>query len=220
MNEVLNRIEKYLLYAVVFLFPISFLPAFANAFEPVKLAILVYGLGAVLLVKAIRLITTGKLELSSSSFDLPVALLALAFLASAILRTPNKMDAFFLPGTATAVLGGALLYYLVNQLSLKEKEMGRMLLFGSATIFSVIVLFAGVGLLSKIPQLPLYMQQVAFNPSGGLLPAAIFLAIALPLGISLFIMERVAGKKALLGAGLAAVALGLVLAIYHMLPGK
>jgi len=220
MSKILEKIELYLLYAVVFLFPISFLPAFANAFEPVKLAILVYGLGAVLLVKALRLITTGKLELSSSSFDLPVLLIALAFLASAILRTPNKMDAFFLPGTATAVLGGTLLYYLVNQLSQKEKEMGRMLLFGSATIFSLIVLFATTGLLSKIPQLPLYMQQVAFNPSGGLLPAAIFLAVALPLGIGLFISEKVSGKKALLGAGLAVVSLGLVLAIYHMTPGK
>ena len=220
MNNLLTKIELYILYAVVFLFPISFLPAFANAFEPVKLAILVYGLGAVLLVKALRLISTGKLELSSSSFDLPVLLLALAFLASAVLRTPNKMDAFFLPGTATAVLGGALLYYLVNQLSQKEKELGKMLLFGSAGVFALIVLFAGTGLLSKIPQLPLYMQQVAFNPSGGLLPAAIFLAVALPLGISLFILEKVAGKKALLGVSLAVVALGLVLAIYHMLPGK
>ncbi len=140
MDTLLAKIEKYLLYTVVFLLPIAFLPSFANAFVPAKLAVLVFGIGLVLLIKAVRVIASGKLSISVGSFDFPVLLVTAAFLLSTILRTPNKMEAYFLPGGTTAVVAGGLLYFLLNQLDKKSKEVASMFLFFSGLVFSVILL--------------------------------------------------------------------------------
>ncbi len=218
--KILESLEKYLLYAIVFLLPIAFLPSFSNAFIPTKLAVLVFGIGLVLLIKSARVISSGKLELSVGSFDFPVLLLAAAYLLSTILRTPNKMDALFIPGGATALIGGALLYFLLNQLDKKSKEVASMLFFFSGIVFSVLLLLAGTQVLSKIPQLPAFMKTVAFNPAGGFLPAAIFLAVTIPVGIGLLLRERESSRKIFLGAGMAVVAFGLIMAIFNLLPGK
>ncbi len=218
--KILESLEKYLLYAIVFLLPVAFLPTFSNAFVPTKLAVLVFGIGLVLLIKSARVITSGKLELSVGSFDFPVLLLATAYLLSTILRTPNKMDALFLPGGATALIGGALLYFLLNQLDKKSKEVASMFLFFSGIFFSVLLLLAGTLVLSKIPQLPAFMRTVAFNPAGGFLPAAIFLAVTIPVGIGLLLRERESSRKIFLGAGVAVVTFGLIMAIFNLLPGK
>src|SRR3989344_9132991 len=115
MEKLLSNIEKYILYAVIFLFPITVLSISPNPFVVPKLAVLAFGVALLLLVRSVRVISSGKLDFSVGNFDFPVLLIALAFLLSAILRTPNKMEAFLLPGTATAVVGGALLYFLINQ---------------------------------------------------------------------------------------------------------
>src|SRR3990167_7906112 len=101
MNEILTRIEKYLLYVVIFLFPITTLPISPNPFVVPKLAVLAFGVALLLLVRSLRIIYSGKLDFSIGNFDFPVLLITLAFLVSAILRTPNKMEAFLLPGTTT-----------------------------------------------------------------------------------------------------------------------
>ena len=218
--KVLESLEKYLLYAIVFLLPVAFLPSFANAFVPTKLAVLVFGIGLVLLIKSARVISSGKLELSVGSFDFPVLLLAAAYLLSTILRTPNKMDALLLPGGATALIGGALLYFLLNQLDKKSKEVASMSLFFSGIVFSVLLLLASTQVFSKIPQLPAFMRIVAFNPAGGFLPAAIFLAVTIPVGIGLLLREKVSTRKIFLGAGVAIVTFGLIMAVFNLLPGK
>ena len=119
MARILEKIETYILYTTVFLLPLVVLPIFPNPFFLPKLAILCFGITLALLLRAMRTIVSGSLEFSYGKFDLPIILLALAYLVSAILRTPNKMEAFFIPGNATVILAGALLYFLLNQLKLE-----------------------------------------------------------------------------------------------------
>jgi tetratricopeptide (TPR) repeat protein len=64
------------------------------------------------------------------------------------------------------------------------------------------------------------MRTVAFNPVGGFLPAAIFLAVTIPVGIGLLLREKESSRKIFLGAGVAVVAFGLIMAIFNLLPGK
>lgn len=220
MEKLLENIEKYLIYAVVLLLPITVYALSPNPFDPAKLAIITFGISLVLLIKAIRVINSGRLDFSTGTFDFPVLLIAVAYVASTILRTPNKFEAFLLPGTATAVITGALLYYLINQLSEREKKTSALLLFISGLIFSVITIFASLNVFSKIPQLPVYVRDTAFNPAGGLLPAVILLATLIPLGISFFVSERVTSKKLLWGTATAVLVLATILSIIKMLPGK
>jgi len=220
MLKTLEKLETYILYGVILLLPIIFLPIFANPYVPAKLAVLAFGISLVLFLKAIRVISSGKLDLSVGNFDFPVILIAGAYLASAILRTPNKMEAFFLPGNASAILGAALLYFLINQLKEKEKRLVRFFVFASALIFSVIVLLVAAGAFINIAQLPAYMRSDVFNPAGGVLPAAIFLTALIPLGLGLILSEKEVARKIFLSVSGVLVTLALAYSIFNSLPGK
>ena len=220
MDKILEKIENYLIYAVLFLLPISALAISPNPYVVSKLAVLSFGVALILLVRAVRVITAGKLEFSVGNFDFPVALIAVAYIASALLRTPNKMEAFLLPGTATAVTGGALLYYLINQMKEKDKVLLSKVILASGTVFSVFILFSFSTLFAKIPQLPAYIRSQGFTPEGGFLPAAIFLGALLPLGVGHFLSGKNKSIKAFLGVAIAVIIFGLAISIYNLIPGR
>ena len=220
MEQFLSRLEKYILYAVVFLSPIAILTISPNPFVIPKLAVLSYGVAILLLIRAVRVVASGRLDFSVGNFDFPVVLIALAYLASALLRTPNKMEAFLLPGTATAVLGGALLYFLINQLKQEEKSVVSLLLSASATFFSTLTLLSFSGVLAKIPQLPAFLKLPGFTPEGGYLPAAVFLGVVLPIALGHVLSEKVALRKAFFGVATALIVFGLGISIYNLLPGR
>jgi len=220
MNKTLEVLEKYILYLTVFLVPLIILPLFPNPFDLPKVTILALGVALVILVKALQTLVKGSLEVSIGTFDFPIILLGIAYTLSAILRTPNKMEAFLLPGTATVVLAGVLLYLLINQLKEVDRKKLRLIIFFSGVVLSLVSLLAASGILAKIPQLPTYMKNSAFNLLGGTLPTSIFLASLLPLGLGITLSEKEAVKKIFLAVSAAVLALGLAISIFNSLPGK
>ena len=220
MQFLLSKLEKYILYGTVFLLPIALLPISPNLFTPGRLAVLTLGISLMLLIKALKVILSGKLEFHVGNLDFPVLLLAFSYLLSAILRTPNKMEAYLLPGTATAFVGGALLYYLINQVGASEKKALLTILLAASSIFALILLLGVSGTLSSISGLPAAVRSAGFTPDGGYLPAAIFLGALLPLGISEFLREKAMLKKGIAIIFIILTGLALSASIYQMLPGK
>jgi len=220
MNSILAKIEKYVLYLTVFLLPIAILPISPNLFTPGRLAVLCLGIAILFMIKALRGILAGKLEFNLGDLDFPVLLLTISFLLSAIFKTPNKMEAFLLPGTATAFVGGAILYFLINQINPSEKKSLVGILLASGTVFSLILLLAVFGVLSKIPILPAGIRNVNFTPDGGYLPGVIFLATLLPLAAGSFLGERGIAKKVFSVLFFFLALVPLSISIYQMLPGK
>ena len=72
---ILEKIEKFILYLTIFLVPLVFSTLFANPFSPIKIIVLTFGVALVLLIKAIRIIVEGSLQISTSPFNFPVLLL-------------------------------------------------------------------------------------------------------------------------------------------------
>ncbi len=112
--KIFDWLEKYLLSLIIFLVPVAVLGIFANPFEVPKVAVLIFGVTILLLIYSAKALIKGSISLSVSNFDLPVLLLGITYLVSGILRTPNKMEAFFVPGVASVVIFGALFYFLLN----------------------------------------------------------------------------------------------------------
>jgi hypothetical protein len=220
MEQFLAKLEKYILYAIVFLFPVVILTISPNPFVVPKLALLAFGAALLLLVRAIRVITTGRLDFSVGTFDFPVVLFTISYLVSSLIRTPNKMEAFLLPGTATAVIAGGLLYFLINQLKQEEKSQLTLVLSASATLFSVLILLSFSGIFSKIPQLPPFLKLSGFTPEGGFLPAAIFLGVILPMCVGHVLSQKEVTKKAFFGIATSLIVFGLAISIYNLLPGR
>jgi tetratricopeptide (TPR) repeat protein len=219
MNKALDSVQKYLVYSLVFLVPLAVLPIFPNAFVTIKLALLAIGVGLALFLWAIKTLVQGKFEISIASLDLPVLLLAAVYITSAIIKTPNKMEAFFLPGTATIIAASALLYFVINNLKQKEKSIIPTLLIVAGLIISFVSLFAAAGFFAKIPQLPAFIKNERFTLLGGNLSTAIFLGTILPFALVGLTSKKIEQKIISISAGLIIV-LGLALNIYHLSQSK
>jgi tetratricopeptide (TPR) repeat protein len=220
MEENLRNLEKYIIYATAFLIPISFLPIFPNFFITTKLLILAIGVSLAILTKIARMIISGNFDVFVSNYDFPVFLLAAAYLISAILRTPNRMEAFFLPGTTSIVIFSVIYYFLVNQIKEKDKEILLIVTLLSGIIVALFSLFGVTGILAKISPLPAYLKDTSFTPLGGNFSAALYLAAMIPLGINFVISQKDMVKKTFFAISLGVITFGLMLNIYNMLPGK
>lgn len=218
--KLLETVQKYTLYIVLLLFPVFMLPQFASPFVVPKEIFLVTGLSILIILWVIQMVVKGSLSFAVGKFDLGVLLIAFAYLISTILATPNKMEAYLFPGTTTFVLAGALLYFLINQFDKKTKDTAGIALFGGALLLALGVLLAALNVFSKIPQLPAFIKDSAFNPIGGSVPAGIYLGVLLVFAIGLIIREKDTIKKLFFGVSAALMLLSTIILIGNSLPGK
>ncbi len=215
-TRIFQQIETYSIYGTIFLVPLVASSAFTSSFSTPKLIILVFGISLAVVAKAARLIIDGKVKLATSTFDLPVAILAAVYLAGAIFISPNKMEAFFLPGTTSFILSAALFYFLVTNLSKKEKKTVNNLIIASATMVAVIALFAISGILEKIHWLPSFAQETSFTTLASPLLTATFLASIIPLGIFQMIKQKDLNLKTLYLTVVAMLTLGIGAAVINL----
>lgn len=220
MPNVLNKTFKIILATFVILFPSFLLTNIASFFDFPKVLLLITTIVACMVVWSIKIVTEGKVTLQVSKADIPLLLLVVSYVASAIVKTPNKMEAFGLPGTATVMIG-AFLVYIFSKMTFKgEKGTFSLVMFMSATVVALFSLLAFTGVLAGIPQLPAVMRDINFSAIGGKLPEVIFLVSLLPIGLSLALKEKETTRKVLYFLSVAIVTLSAVLSISLMLPGK
>src|SRR5579864_5293022 len=108
MNDMVKHLEKIregLILAIVVLFPFTFVGSFIDQTNLPKLILLITLICLTLLLVAGEIYFTSKLVAAKGKFDLAVFVIAMAYFISAIFITPNKMQAFFEPGTASFVIG-------------------------------------------------------------------------------------------------------------------
>lgn len=212
----LKQFEQFAVLAIIFLLPLVFAPISPNLFIPAKLAVLFFGLLAVVLSKTIRIALTGKIKVATGRFDIPVLGIAIAYIASTIWAAPSKMEALLLPGTTTYVFGGVVLYFLVMQLPTKFKELIPKLIGLSAGISALVLLLAYSTMFSNATFLPGYLRSKFFNLEGAYLSVAAFFAVSLPFLFTHFIKEQPLGKRIFVGAKLALVGLALAIVVISM----
>jgi tetratricopeptide (TPR) repeat protein len=181
---------------------------------------LVGGISLLIVLWVIRMIIKGSFSFSVGRFDLGILLIAVSYLASTFLATPNKMEAFLFPGITTFVLAGAVLYFLINQFDKKVKENAAIALFAGALLLSLSVLLTALGAFSKIPQLPAFMKDAAFNPMGGNVPSGIYMAVFFALSLMFVVKEKESVKKLFFGVAAAVILFALIMLIGSALPGK
>ena len=220
MKKLIETIEKYLLYIVLALFPVFVLSTYSAPFVIPKEVLLVGGAGLIIILWAVKIVIEGKLSFSVGKFDLGVALIAVSYLVSTFLATPNKMEAYLLPGTTTFVLGGAVLYFLINQFDQKTKKGGLTALLVSAVVLSLTSLLASLNAFNKIPQLPAFVKDASFNPMGGTIPSLILLAVTLIFSVGIAVYEKDSSRKIFFGACIAVIVFGFVALVGASLPGK
>jgi tetratricopeptide (TPR) repeat protein len=216
----IRNAEKYILIGIAALFAVFVLPRFPSPYVVPKEIFGAVAISLILILWSVRSIIKKETSFSIGKFDLGVLLVLLVYIISAVVKSPNKMEAFFFPGTVTFIIISALFYFLVNQFDKRTKNMVLVALFGSGIFLSISILFTQLGIFSKIPQLPVFMRNAAFNPVGGALPAALYLLAILPIGIVLVIKEKELVKRIFWAVASAVIVFGLTIMVASLLPGK
>lgn len=217
--KILKQIEKYILLFLIFITPLLVIPVFANAFRVSKIVFLVSGVVIVLVIKFVRTFISGQLKITSGNFDFPIFLLFIAYLLSAVLVTPNKYEAFFIPGNAILILTVSILYFLLNLANIKKENI-KSTIFYSSLIFSLISILSLSGVLQKIPQLPSFMKVSTFNTEGVLIPAMILMVSVLPIAIKKTIEEKELPKRIFSAVTSIFVASAIILSIFNIYSDK
>jgi tetratricopeptide (TPR) repeat protein len=219
-TQILASIEKWILLVTIFLYVLFVLPGFTSPWVVPKEILLGTGICLVLILWTARMIVKSEFSFSIGKFDAGVLLISISYLLSTIFKTPNKLEAFFYPGTATFILAACLIYFLVNQLDKKSKKGVLIATFASGILLSISIFLTSLGLYAKIPFLPAFIKDVSFNPLGGSLPSVIYLAALLPIGAAGAIKEREIVKRIFFAVAAAVLIFGLTILIAGMLPGK
>lgn len=178
-KEILSYFENIsiLVIGILFvLFPIFFLSSTTDAFVLPKQLLLIILSSLALLIFAIKTIIEGKLRLRTSPFDLPVTLVLLIALVSALF-SPNRYDALI--AFAPLLFLGFLYFVIIN--TVKNQ---RQLLFLLSMLTLGAVLSGILTILSFFKLYPLpfsYTHAPFFTTFGSLLDQALYYALVLPI---------------------------------------
>ena len=158
------------------LFPLFFLSSTTDAFVLPKQLLLIALSTLALFIFALKTIVEGRLSLRTSPFDIPVTLLIIISLVSAIFST-NRYDALI--AVLPSLFVGFLYFVIVNTVK-NQKQ----LLFLLATLTAGAVFSALLTTLSFFQLYPLpfsYTHVAYFTTFGSLLDQALYYALVLPI---------------------------------------
>jgi tetratricopeptide (TPR) repeat protein len=209
MIKIIKLLDKYIFYAIVFLFPLFLLPIFSNYFETAKLLLLVSGILLLSIVKIIGGLTDNSFRLSTSKIDIFIVIFSVVYIVSGLVISPNRLDAFFVPGTATFVVLSSLVYFFTTQLSEKDKKGLEFVLILSTLIAAGVQVASFVGLIQK-----------NFSTFGNLITSFTYYAAILPIAFyKVFKKEKIV-KNIFFGIASFIILVGTFISLYQILPGK
>ena len=208
--KLLKIIEEYLFFLGLFLLPLVFIPVFPNAFETPKLLLLVIVSALILLIKLIKIVISKSFQFSSNKYDLILISISIVYIASSLLMTSNKVEAFFLPGTASLIILSSIFYFFANQLEDKERNNLVYVLLSSSLVLSVLLIFSFLKVFRFLP----------VSTFGSLITSAIFLLAMLPFVVYDLFNKNSILKKILMSFVGLLLLVGIAISTYQMMPSK
>lgn len=193
--NLLNKLESYLIIALIFIYPIFFIPNFSSIFEIPKLILLFSTILLISVFKTIKFFSNKNFEINTSNYDIVVIVLLFTYLVSAIFSISNKVDSFFYTGNTSFVILSAILFFAINQTEKSTKDKFTNTLLASAFVVGIIHIFSSLGVFKLISFLPEIIKVQSFSTSGTVISNAVFLLSVLPiLFFKIFKKEDIAEK--------------------------
>jgi len=221
--KLINQAINLLTIGLIFLLPLFFLPITTEFYTFNKQTLLITASGVLLLLWLVKMAVSRTLFFRKSVLDLPMILLAGAFIITSLVAAPNKILAFIAPTGAGTILALTILYFVITN-NLKQSAIRYALyaLITSATLLGLVATYQFLGLGETVTTIS-WLQNRLFTPVGGPLILISVLITGLAMAISLFL--KLFDKKGLpltlfTGGASIIIAVGLILTVYQLLPGK
>lgn len=179
-HSVFSKIKSYLLLAIVFLFPLLFVPVTQEYFLTTKFYFLAFSALVLLGISTIELLVTRTYRWSKKPFDSVFFLFIVTLGLSTLIVSPNKIQALLNPNFGLVIIVSlTILSYYISR-NLDRTTVFLTMCFSSAALS--VVAFAYLFQPFKNAQLPLiyqFLKNAGFTPIGGQLDLAIFLGFSL-----------------------------------------
>lgn len=175
----LSRAQKVVLFVLVALFPLFFLPATQEYFLTGKMYFLFFGSLLLILLSALEFLLTKKLVWEKKPYDNGVVLFFIAAVLSVVFSAPNKVQALLNPSYGVMTLFSYLIlyFYLSREKSARLKE--TLIMFPAAVLSLIALIFAvNPFKAAKMPAALQFLQNPNFTPMGNQLEAVVFIGFA------------------------------------------
>lgn len=178
----------------IFLLPLFFLPITSEFYEFNKQALLIVSTLVLLLLLTTEYVSERQVRILRSPFGLPLLLLALSWIVSALLKTPNRVDAFLQPGNTSTIIAFVLFFTaLINIVrSRRELDLLNLTFLGSLSLLSLVSIVWGSGLVETVIPAS-FLKNPLWNPAGNPLGTFVVLAASLPY-LAIHIIKDKAGS--------------------------
>lgn len=218
--NLMDKIVYRFIQACIFLVPLFFLPYTRDVFEYNKHFFLIVFALVLVIVYAVRLLREKRISFATSQLDMPVLLLAGAYLISLLVSSPNTVFALLQPGGVGTILALTIVYLLVRQFIPDQKQDAGILGIGplttplllSSLVISLLLIIQVTQLPARMAFLPGFMQAKTFTPAGSLFSLMFFLGISAVL--LLFSLAQKKGKPQQVSVLLVGIAAGLIASFY------
>lgn len=216
----LERASFFVVAAILVLFPLLFVPALASPFDLPKYTLILLGTLVFAILATMRGALSHKITLVRSTFDLPMVLLPILAIVSALLSA-NKV--YSLTADPILLVGTSLLFFAIAQLVTTRERLVTLarILLVPAVLLAILTITQTAAVVvaplvkSPIWNLPIFSLQ--FNPAGSLLSAVIFMAVMLPVSVGLSFKTKDVSAKLLMGLIVLGLAGG-VFVLYKNIP--
>ncbi len=191
MVKFLQNTKYLILYTLLFLFPLFFLPFTQEFFVTNKLYLLAFGSLLLLLTSSFQLLVSKKLVWEKRALDVPLVIFTLAVGLSIVLSSPNKVQAVLSPnyGLVGVVSLTILYFYLSRSKAIQQFNNIAMVSVTLLSLITIVFFFQPLKN-ANLPQSLVFLKNVSFTPLGSQIDLAIFLGFFVLLGLVQIIKDK------------------------------
>lgn len=207
--SLLKQLKSLVLYLIVFLLPLFFLPFTQEFFATNKMYFLFFGSLLLLTLATFEFLLTKKLVWEKKPFDNTMILFFFTAVISVVVSSPNKVQAILNPNFGILTLFSYLIVYFFLSRE-KQNNIKYTLVYISAIITSLVTVFYFFNPLKNValPAALQFLKNPNFSLQGNLLETVLFLGFATVLAFSQIFAKHIISKNKALP--LTALTLGLV----------
>lgn len=190
----MSTIKNYILIALVFLFPLFFLPLTQEFFITNKIYLFAAGLLLLLVLSVFELVSGKKIVWRRSPFDIGILFFIISTILSIIIVSPNKIEAILNPyyGLLMLLVLAGSYFFMSHTADKKSSERYLKLLEFSGLIVALITIFFFFNPLKNVnlPAQFQFLKFATFSTLGNQLDLAIFLGFMFILNLTSLLGKR------------------------------
>lgn len=175
----MEKIKSLVLFSLIGLFPLFFLPITQEYFLLNKLYLLAFGVVLLVIISTVEMLVTKKIVWSRKPFDAGVLLFTISAAVSVVVSSPNKIQALLTTqfGLVSLLALGLIYFYISRNNNSDRSILNISVLNISALIVALVTIFFFFEPFKKI-NFPFYLQFLknpGFSPLGIQLDVVLFL---------------------------------------------